>query len=184
MVGTGGQAMEGSKTGIVVGVLCACLGSQAAYADVTSSDEYMQRLKIAQTIDPHGPTPFGEQVNPYTGDLTFTQDDVTLEGIGPTWSATMFPNGSGSIAQPPYPMGDWMLSILRIETLTHADWHVVVGICPVPTGSETPAHYLLKHESFGQRRNEVCGSCGAFRQVTRDSLCTGRGHRGIFAKGG
>jgi hypothetical protein len=124
--------MERSRTGIVVAALCACLGSQAAHADVASDGEYTQRLKISQTIDPHGPTPFGEQVNPYTGDLTFSQVDVTLEGNGPTIRLVRnhVSRQLGEAIEQPYSMGDWTLSIPRIETLTHADWHVVVGIDP------------------------------------------------------
>lgn len=119
-------------TGMVVVVLYACLGARAAHADVTSRDEYTQRLKISQTIDPHGPTPFGEQLNPYTGDLTFSQTDVMLEGNGPTIHLVRnhVSRQVGESITQPYSMGDWTLSIPRIETLTDADWHVTAGIDP------------------------------------------------------
>lgn len=119
-------------TGMVVLAFYACLGGHAAHADVTSKDEYAQRLKISQTIDPHGPTPFGEQLNPYTGDLTFSQADVTLEGNGPTIRLVRnhVSRQQGEDIIEPYSMGDWVLSIPRIETLTHADWHLAVEVDP------------------------------------------------------
>ena len=49
-------------TGMVVVALYVSLSWHAVHADVTTRDDYTKRLKISQTIDPHGPTPFGEQL--------------------------------------------------------------------------------------------------------------------------
>lgn len=111
---------------------CAFVASVQAYAQDQYAAEYTRRLKVSQTIDPHGPTPFGEQLNPYTGDLNFTQTDVVLEGTGPTIrlvrSHVSMQLGEGIVE--PYSMGDWTLSIPRIETLADADWHVAVAVDP------------------------------------------------------
>ena len=69
---------------VVVGVLCSSASTGAAAQGVTPQDEYMRRLKVYQTVQPSGETPFGEQINLYTGDLTFRQADVIVEGTGPT----------------------------------------------------------------------------------------------------
>ena len=111
--------MSISRLGIVVIALSA-LASQSARADVTLADEYMQRLQIRQTIAPQGDSPFGEQVNPYTGSLSFRQTDVVFEGIGPTIRLARGPESSASAEAtatllPAF--GNWGLSIPRIETL-------------------------------------------------------------------
>lgn len=115
----------------MVGVWALMAGMQA-HAQDQYADEYTRRLKIHQTIDPHGPTPFGEQLNPYTGDLTFTQTDVVLEGIGPTirLARNHVSMQLGETISQPYSMGDWTLSIPRIETLADVNWHLVVAVNP------------------------------------------------------
>ena len=124
--------MKSAQARVALFCVCASFFNQAAFADVVPLEEYSQRLKIAQTIDPQGPTPFGEQVNPYTGDVTFSQTDVTIPGIGPTIRLVRnhVSAQAGEGITKPYSMGDWTLSIPRIETLADINWHTVVQVNP------------------------------------------------------
>lgn len=72
------------KLELALAALYACLCSHVAHADVTSDDEYMRRLQVHQSLAPLGGAPFGEQINPYTGELSFRQTDLVFEGTGPT----------------------------------------------------------------------------------------------------
>lgn len=103
---------------------CALLAlSQVAYAqEVSPEQEYARRLKAYQTISPGGETPFGERLNLYTGELSFEQPDITIEGLGPTIRLTrttatsLYEKGTEAAA-----FGTWDLSIPRIETIIR-DW--------------------------------------------------------------
>jgi hypothetical protein len=70
-----------------------------------------------------GDTPFGERLNLYTGDLTFSQTDVLLEGTGPTITLVrqLASMAESESRLQPYMMGDWVLSIPRIETVVSAN---------------------------------------------------------------
>lgn len=115
------RADRGHVTGICLTLLGALTITGAAQAQVTPAEEYMKRLKIAQTIQPLGETPFGEQLNMYTGELTFNVVDVQLEGNGPTITLA---RSFGSAQEAPLSyyepsnLGNWVLSIPRLETLT------------------------------------------------------------------
>jgi YD repeat-containing protein len=99
-------------------LLCGGLHAQESTLDA----EYQRRLQAGQAIDPQGATPFGEQVNGYTGELTFSQTDVVSAGIGPTIELVRdlrsFHSGDGTVR--PAAFGDWLLSVPRIQTLTDA----------------------------------------------------------------
>ncbi|MCI4567571.1 RHS repeat-associated core domain-containing protein [Lysobacter sp. CFH 32150] len=101
-------------------VAAASIDVQAA--EVSPDTEYARRIKVYETVQPHGETPFGEQVNLYTGDLTFKQTDIVLEGTGPTISLVreVASSQTREAIQRPMVMGNWMLSIPRIETMTSA----------------------------------------------------------------
>jgi len=108
-------------------ILVACtLGAvlPAMSQEPTPEDKYLRRLKVNDAIEPVGPTPFGEELNIYTGDLTFRQTDLVLEGTGPTISLTreLVSVQTSDARMGPSSMGDWVLSIPRIETLTQAPW--------------------------------------------------------------
>jgi hypothetical protein len=79
--------MEPRSRWIALLVVCAVMGGLRAQ-EVSVEDEYLRRLKVYETIQPVGSTPFGERLNLYTGDLTFSQTDVSLEGKDPQsrWS--------------------------------------------------------------------------------------------------
>ncbi len=90
--------------------------------DASLDSEYIRRIQVAQTLPAHGETPFGAQVNAYTGDLTFQQPEITLPGTGPTielvrsYNSGQWRDGLRGADM----LGDWTLSIPRIETLTDA----------------------------------------------------------------
>lgn len=106
----------------VVLLLCTSLNIASA-AEISPQSEYTRRIKNYDSIQPHGDSPFGEQVNLYTGDLSFRQTDLTLEGIGPTISLTRTTatKMNSEYRLSPHPLGNWMLSIPRIETLIQND---------------------------------------------------------------
>jgi len=109
------------RAGVLAGLLF--LGAGAAHAqDATLDSEYIRRIQAAQTLPAHGETPFGEQVNAYTGDLTFVQQEFELPGTGPTIGLVRsYNSGQWRDRQTgPDLLGDWTLSIPRIQTLTDA----------------------------------------------------------------
>lgn len=96
-------------------------GSPLAAQTLVPDEDYLRRLKASETIQPVGDNPFGEQVNLYTGDLTFRQMDVLLEGNGPpirlVRDLASRQSSDVRLRLRPNAMGDWTLSIPRIETL-------------------------------------------------------------------
>ncbi|GGD42541.1 RHS repeat domain-containing protein [Pseudoxanthomonas indica] len=108
---------------LVAGMLLAVVTLSALPAqsqELSAEDKYLRRLKVNDAIDPTGTSLFGEQVNLYTGDLTFRHTDVVLEGTGPTISLTreLASVQTSEARMRPHSMGDWVLAIPRIETLT------------------------------------------------------------------
>lgn len=95
-----------------------------AHADVGFADEYMKRLKMYQTVQPIGETPFGENVNLYTGELGFNQVDVESEGHGPTLVLAREYQSQRQYADPINTLDDWKLSIPRMETMSKGGWQV------------------------------------------------------------
>jgi len=114
--------MEPRSRWIALLVVCAVMGGLRAQ-EVSVEDEYLRRLKVYETIQPVGSTPFGERLNLYTGDLTFSQTDVSLEGKGPaiTLVRQLASMAESESRLQPYMMGDWVLSIPRIETVVSAN---------------------------------------------------------------
>ncbi|HET9025339.1 MAG TPA: hypothetical protein VFN64_12250 [Burkholderiaceae bacterium] len=96
------------------------------YAQASSyADEYMKRLKLYQTVEPYGDTPFGESIDLYTGQVTFNQTDVVLEGTGPTIRIGRSRSSTGYDTQgmesaPAHYFGDWTMDLPRIDTLVAA----------------------------------------------------------------
>ncbi len=93
-----------------------------AHADIAINDpstEYLNRIKVGETIQPLGETPFGESVSLYTGGISFRQTDISFPGIGPTIALTRTYEVSGSPLSLSFdlPMGDWDLAAPRISTL-------------------------------------------------------------------
>jgi YD repeat-containing protein len=106
----------------------ASVTAMAALADVRPEDEYTKRINVHRTVQPMGQSPFGENINLYTGEATFSQVDITLEGVGPPIAITREllkpdPEGGGMT---PAGFGDWTLSLPHIATLVseYAGWQV------------------------------------------------------------
>jgi len=103
---------------IALGLLGVCV---SAKADVSPEEEFEKRLKLAQTIQPMGESPFGESFNMFTGELGFRVDDIVVDGIGPRIVlARTTLKQERMRGFDPAMLGDWDLSIPRIETLVQA----------------------------------------------------------------
>jgi YD repeat-containing protein len=108
--------------------LCAAVafglsGMAWSQSTVTPDQEYQQLIKVNQDIEPLGANPFGENISPYNGELSFDETDVSLAGNGPALViarslSTASPLSYSLDAERPF--GDWDLDIPRIETATVA----------------------------------------------------------------
>lgn len=109
-----------------------CLASiGAARADVSYEQEYLKRLKQYQTVQPLDPSPFGENISLYTGELGLLQTDITLEGTGPTIVLARERRMQVPEAPGKPTLGTWALSIPRIETLYRTNVATAGGIWKV-----------------------------------------------------
>ncbi|WP_152600021.1 hypothetical protein [Noviluteimonas dokdonensis] len=100
--------------------MAAAIALPALCANI-DANEYQKRLKVYQTIEPLGATPLGESINLYTGEASFSNVDIRLEGTGPTIEIVrQFRRGDPAETQEQVPngFGDWVLVIPNIETLT------------------------------------------------------------------
>lgn len=111
------------RSAVTVVALFGAFLNQAWADDIGPRSEYARRLKNFESIQPHGDAPFGEQISAYTGDLSFTQADIVLEGKGPTISLarTTASPANSEYRITPHAFGNWMLSVPRIETLIQHD---------------------------------------------------------------
>lgn len=101
---------------VLAGVCVSALG-----ADVSPESEYQKRLKMARAVEPLGDRPFGESVNLMTGELAFSVTDVQAEGQGPLIQLTRTSLKNDRMRGfDPAMLGNWDLSIPRIETLIPA----------------------------------------------------------------
>jgi hypothetical protein len=90
------------------------------YPASTYESEYLKRLKSYQTITPYGETPFGESIDLATGQVSFSQTDILLEGNGPAIRVSRSRSPEiydASGVGPAQVFGDWSLDIPRISTL-------------------------------------------------------------------
>lgn len=94
-------------------------GSARAQTITGPSTEYLRRIKTAESVQPLGDSPFGENISLYNGTLSFRQTDISYPGIGPTitLARTYEVSGSPTTYGNDLPMGDWDLSIPRISTI-------------------------------------------------------------------
>jgi hypothetical protein len=92
-------------------------------AEVNPSTEYRDRVKVAETVQPLGETPFGESINLYKGGLSFRQTDINFPGTGPviTLSRSYSVGGGEARGWAEDEMGDWALSTPRIQTILPGD---------------------------------------------------------------
>jgi len=119
------EARDWGRHGVCLWFVMALAFSGAARSQstVTPDQEYQQLIKVNQDIEPLGANPFGENVSPYNGELSFDETDVSLTGNGPALViarslSTASPLSYALNAERPF--GDWDLNIPRIETATVA----------------------------------------------------------------
>lgn len=95
---------------------------------------------------------FGESWDPDTGMLQFRQQDLSLAGVGPTITlARAYANGFfRDVLLSPWTVGDWALSIPRIET---------TATQPV-SGTSTPGEFWVV-EQAGNEKYKRCSKFGA-----------------------
>lgn len=126
--------------------------------------DYAKKIKLYETIQPIGDTPFGENVNLYTGELTFLQTDIEFAGSGPTIVLARdmisspidtYNYSSSSIDT----FGRWSLTIPRIEVLVKStssepgtNWQV--PIYASPTSVPTPSAARCTHFGIPYDVNE------------------------------
>ena len=127
-----GKGFRGVLSLLIAGPL---LGVAAqCHAQVSPTDEYSKLIESAQHIGAMGAHPFGENVDLYTGALSFEVTDISVPGIGPALTlgrvlhtaedsadAEDAITGMGGFWRP---FGDWDLDIPRIET--NAAWQLNV----------------------------------------------------------
>lgn len=124
-----GLALSGSARVVLCSFLVVALAGAAAAPTQAEGFSYQERLKLYQKIEPMGDTPFGEQIGLYTGSLSFNHLDVSLEGSGPTIIVGRQADTKVEYWPSLGTLGDWDLTIPRIETLVRS---------PYPTGGGIP----------------------------------------------
>jgi hypothetical protein len=65
----------------VLRLTLACL--VVALTGTVRAGEYTERVEAAKSLQPLGEAPFGERIDLHTGEVTFHQTDILLEGTGP-----------------------------------------------------------------------------------------------------
>jgi RHS repeat-associated protein len=115
--------------GLMAVLMVGYAGATLADTAESPATEYRDRIKVAQTVQPLGETPFGENINLFRGGLTFRQTDVSFPGTGPTIVLSRGYVVGGASARPltAQEAGDWNLSIPRIQTIVPGDRHALVG---------------------------------------------------------
>jgi YD repeat-containing protein len=94
---------------------------------VTPEDEFKQKIRVSQDIQPLGEKPFGENINLYNGSVSFTQTDVDAPGNGPdllltrTYTLADLPATQYYVGIANSVLADWTLNVPRIETLSARD---------------------------------------------------------------
>ena len=143
--------VHGRRTALLALVAGVALSHALSAAEITSADEYNKKLKQYQTISPGGDTPFGEQINLYSGELSFRQTDITFAGTGPLISITRSTGTSmEDRSTDVLAFGEWDSSIPRMEALVYNTSHwPTTGSCTNTVGGFTG---LTMVTDDGQRR--------------------------------
>mgnify|MGYP001095824141 CR=1 FL=1 len=94
---------------------------------VTPEDEFKQKIRVSQDIQPLEDKPFGENISLYNGSLSFTQTDVDAPGNGPDLLLTRsyqlpdLPANQYYVGIETSALTDWTLNVPRIETVSAQD---------------------------------------------------------------
>ncbi|WP_154654792.1 hypothetical protein [Solimonas variicoloris] len=99
-------------------------GSTTSDDGVSPESLYEQRMKAGGTLQPLSDTPFGEQIDLYSGGITFEQTDVSLPGVGPAVAVTRSFSPGRWVNKNDVQwrkrngeFGDWVLELPRITTM-------------------------------------------------------------------
>ena len=102
-------------------VMALSVGTGIVRADTyyNPSIEYLNRIKVGETVQPLGDTPFGETLSLYTGTVSFHQTDINVPGIGPDIVLTRAYEASGSPTSFSFDlaMADWDLAVPELTTI-------------------------------------------------------------------
>ncbi|HVQ32605.1 MAG TPA: hypothetical protein VMS49_01550, partial [Lysobacter sp.] len=102
----------------VLRLTLACL--VVALAGTVRAGEYTERVEAAKSLQPLGEAPFGERIDLHTGEVTFHQTDILLEGTGPAIRIARLRPGNPDPTQAAA-FGDWVLDVPRVDTLVADD---------------------------------------------------------------
>lgn len=98
-------------------------------------EDYDRLLKSANALATHGPELFGDTVNLYNGNVSFSVTDVSLPGnfgipvqITRTFSVGNYPDGKPMDGA----FGDWEIDLPRIEGIYGQTWHSTRCSQPTP----------------------------------------------------
>ncbi|MEL4892128.1 RHS repeat protein [Xanthomonas protegens] len=92
------------------------LGTKEALSAVTPEDEFVTRIRSSQDLKPIGNSPFGENVDLYTGQISFRQTDIDQPGIG--LPIQLIRELSANDLVDDRAFGDWWLEVPSIRTIT------------------------------------------------------------------
>jgi hypothetical protein len=139
------------------------LAAAQCQAQVSPTDEYRKLVESAQNVTPLGAHPFGENLDLYTGALSFEVTDISVPGTGPTLTlgrvlhtaedsvdAVDAITGAGGFWRP---FGDWDLDIPRIET--NAAYQTNVSGWVVGSGTRIVAPVFQSRRRFKVRRPPI-----------------------------
>ena len=120
---TDSQIQSGASQGDYQTQLTACLTASGA---ATPEQEAFKKIRVSQDVQALGSTPFGEQINLYSGSLSFQQVDIDAPGNGlpiqlirnlsVSERTTGYDFEAGTI--PANGFVDWSLAIPHIQTLS------------------------------------------------------------------
>ena len=116
----------GRAVAALVGLLLVS-STLAQSANVKPEDEYKQKLRVTEDIQPLGENPFGENISTYNGGVSWSQVDVSVPGMGPTLELKRVfhvPDLSPATFYQPLlnnPLVDWSLEVPHIETMSAED---------------------------------------------------------------
>ena len=146
-------------TGRIVALLVALVSPWLVSAtEVKPGTEYRDRVKVDETVQPLGDSPFGESVNLYKGGLSFLQQDINYPGTGPTirLARSYSLGGNGTNTFGANEAADWALTIPRIQTILpgdrftqHGEWKVA-GTDPYARCSQISAIQVSPFTALGQ----------------------------------
>lgn len=110
---------------LAAGLLLWALSTCVALAQSRPWEEYSKLINSSEAVGTMGPELFGDQVNYYTGGLSFSATDISLSGnnkLPVTLSRTLAVSGRQRGYAPSESFGDWELDVPRISGVYAKEW--------------------------------------------------------------